>query len=196
MRGSKGKATIKIVGFGGQGVVLASIILGRAAILDGKYSTQTASFGSESRGGECRSEVVISANPIDYPLVDKVETLVAMSQPALAKYIDDLLPGGTLLVDPDMISRLPSRNDITIVKVSATQTAEKLGRRVVANAVMLGALQARTKAVSEKALHEAMKEYVPQRTVELNTKAAQEGRRIIEDTRESSEKSDSLTGAV
>ena len=179
MKNSKNKVTIKIAGFGGQGVVLASIILGRAAILDGKYSTQTASYGSESRGGECRSEVVISANAIDYPLVDKVETLVAMSQPALAKYADDLLPGGTLLVDPDMITKLPSRNDLTVISVPATQAAEKLGNRIVANIVMLGALQGRTNVVSEKALLEAIKEYVPQRTIELNTKAAQEGNRII-----------------
>ena len=101
------KNTVKIAGFGGQGVVLASIILGRAALVDGKYSTQTASYGSESRGGECKSEVVISPDEIEYPLVDKVQTLVVMSQPALSKYVEDLLPGGTLLVDPDMVKRIP-----------------------------------------------------------------------------------------
>lgn len=176
---SRNKATIKIAGFGGQGVVLASIILGRAAILDGKHSAQTASYGSESRGGECRSEVVISKVPIEYPLVDKVETLVAMSQPALSKYIDDLLPGGTLLIDPDMAPKVPGRKDITIINVPATRAAEKLGRRIVTNIVMLGALQTKTGVVSEKALHQAIKEYVPPKTIDLNRKAAAEGKKLI-----------------
>jgi len=176
---SKSKATVKIAGFGGQGVVLASIILGRAAILDGNHSAQTASYGSESRGGECRSEVVISSNQIDYPLVDKVETLVIMSQPALSKYIDDLTPGGTLLVDPDTVRNLPDRKDISIIPVPATRTAEKLGRRIVANIIMLGALQARTGVVSERGLNRAIEEYVPPRTVELNINAAREGKRLV-----------------
>jgi len=176
---SEDKASIKIAGFGGQGVVLASIILGRAAILDGKYSTQVASYGSESRGGECRAEVTISGNPIDYPLVDKVQTLVAMSQPALAKYINDLLPGGTLLVDPDMIRELPSRKDITVIQVPAAKAADSLGRRIFENMVMLGALQARTKVVSEKSLLASIGENVPPKTVETNLKAAREGISIV-----------------
>ena len=172
------RRTIKIAGFGGQGVVLASIILGRAAILDGKYSTQTASYGSESRGGECKSEVAISENQIDYPLVDKVETLVVMSQPALSKYIDDLESAGTLLVDPDMAPKTPSRDDINIIRVAATKIAESLGYKITANMVMLGALQAKTNVVSEKALHEAIKEYVPPKTIDLNIRAAQEGKKL------------------
>lgn len=172
------KTTVKIAGFGGQGVVLASIILGRAAILDGHYSTQVASYGSESRGGECKAEVVISANQIDYPLVDQVQTLVVMSQPALTKYVSDLLPDGTLLVDPDMIKEMPNRNDITLVKIPAAKAADSLGRRIFENIVMLGALQSRTKAVSEGSLFAAIEEYVPQKTIESNLKAAHEGIRL------------------
>ena len=170
-----GRVTVKIAGFGGQGVVLASIILGRAAILDGKYSTQVASYGSESRGGECKAEVVISNKPIDYPLVDLVETLVVMSQPALSKYLNDLLPGGTLIVDPDMIKEAPGRSDIRVVSVPAAKTADTLGRRIFENIVMLGALQAKTKAVSENSLFAAIKEYVPTKTVDSNLKAAHQG---------------------
>lgn len=155
--------------------MLASIILGRAAILDGKYSAQVASYGSESRGGECRAEVVISDNPIDYPLVDQVETLVVMSQPALTKYVNDLLPGGNLLVDPDMTKEPPERNDVTLVKIPAAKIADSLGRRIFENIVMLGALQARTKAVSKESLFAAIKEYVSPETVEFNLKAALEG---------------------
>lgn len=172
------KNTVKIAGFGGQGVVLASIILGRAALVDGKHSTQTASYGSESRGGECKSEVVISQDEIDYPLVDKVQTLVVMSQPALSKYVEDLLPGGTLLVDPDMVKRIPEREDVNIIQIPATRTAEDLGRRIVANMVMLGALQEKTKIVSREALLQAVKENVPAKTIDLNSKAIEEGIRL------------------
>jgi 2-oxoglutarate ferredoxin oxidoreductase subunit gamma len=172
------KNTVKIAGFGGQGVVLASIILGRAALVDGKHSTQTASYGSESRGGECKSEVVISQDEIDYPLVDKVQTLVVMSQPALSKYVEDLLPGGTLLVDPDMVKRIPEREDVNIIQIPATRTAEDLGRRIVANMVMLGALQEKTKIVSREALLQAVKENVPAKTIDLNSKAIKEGIRL------------------
>lgn len=173
------KNTVKIAGFGGQGVVLASIILGQAALMDGKYSTQTASYGSESRGGECKSEVVVSQDKIDYPLVDKVQTLVVMSQPALSKYIEDLLPGGTLMVDPDMVQSIPSRNDMKIVEVPATRTAKDLGRKIVANMVMLGALQEETNIVSEKSLREAIMENVPQKTIDLNIKAFEEGVKLV-----------------
>jgi 2-oxoglutarate ferredoxin oxidoreductase subunit gamma len=173
------KSTVKIAGFGGQGVVLASIILGRAALVDGRYATQTASYGSESRGGECKSEIVVSGSKIDYPLVDKVQTLVVMSQPALSKYIDDLLSGGTLLVDPDMVKEMPRRSDIEIVKVPATRTAEALGRRIVANMVMLGALQEKTRIVSKEALLQAVKENVPLKTVDLNAEAIEKGIRLV-----------------
>ncbi len=171
----KGKKTVKIAGFGGQGVVLASVILGRAAILDGKYSAQVASYGSESRGGECKAEVVISDDPIDYPLVDRVETLVAMSQPALSKYVSDLLPGGTLLLDPDLITKTPERDDITVIRIPAAKAADTLGRRIFENIVMLGALQAKTQAVSEKSLLLAIQEFVPPKTADSNLKAAHEG---------------------
>jgi 2-oxoglutarate ferredoxin oxidoreductase subunit gamma len=171
----KGKASVKIAGFGGQGVVLASVILGRAAILDGNHSTQTASYGSESRGGECRAEVVVSSAPIDYPLVDKVQTLVTMSQPSLSKYSEDLLPDGLLIVDPDMVSKMPERNDIHITKIPAAKTADSLGRRIFENIVMLGALQSKTKVISEEALFAAIRENVPPKTIEANLKAAREG---------------------
>jgi 2-oxoglutarate ferredoxin oxidoreductase subunit gamma len=171
----KGKASVKIAGFGGQGVVLASVILGRAAILDGKYATQTASYGSESRGGECRAEVVISDTPIDYPLVDKVETLVAMSQPSLSKYSGDVTSGGLLIVDPDMASKMPEGDTIHITRIPAAKTADALGRRIFENMVMLGALQAKMKVISEESLLKAIRENVPPNTVDANLRAAREG---------------------
>lgn len=76
------------------------MILGRAGILDGKYVTQTTLYGSESRGGECKAEIIVSDRPIGYPLVDKVQALGVMSQPALSKYLSDLVPGGIMIAQP------------------------------------------------------------------------------------------------
>jgi 2-oxoglutarate ferredoxin oxidoreductase subunit gamma len=176
---SEERETVKIAGFGGQGVVLASVILGRAAILDGKYAAQSASYGSESRGGECKAEVVVSRRPIDYPLVDKVQTLVVMSQPALSKYVNDLLAGGTMLVDPDMIKRMPERSDVNVIRIPAARTADGLGRRIFENIVMLGALQAKTQVVSYDSLLASIRENVPPKTMDSNLKAAEEGAKLV-----------------
>lgn len=113
----------------------------------------------------------------------KVETLVVMSQPALSKYLGDLLPGGTLFVDPGMVKGLPERKDINIIRICAAKTADNLGRRIVENIVMLGALQATTRIVTEESLLAAIEEYVPSKTVEINLSAAREGIRITSELR-------------
>ena len=118
-------------------------------------------------------------NQIDYPLVDKVQTLVVTSQPALFRYVNDLLPGGRLLVDPHMIRKIPECNNMTILRIPATTTPDALGRRIVANMVMLGALQAITRVVSEESLLASIRENVPSDTVELNIKAVREGIRML-----------------
>ncbi len=172
--------TVRFGGFGGQGIVLSSVVLGLAAIYDGKYACQRASYGAEARGGKCKSEVIISDREISYPLIDRLQILVVMSQPALDSYYDDLEPGGLLLVDPDMVKKIKKRNDISILKIPATKTAEKLGNKIVANMVMLGALQAKTGLVSKKSLRRSVMESVPKRFIEINLKAIDEGEKIIE----------------
>ena len=133
---------------------------------------------AQSRGGASVEQKSSCPNePIDYPLVDKVETLIAMSQPALSKYADDLLPTGLLIVDPDMVNKMPERNDIRIMRIPAAKTADALGRRIFENMVMLGALQVKTKVISAESLLAAIRENVPPKTVDVNLKAAREGMR-------------------
>ena len=92
---------IRIAGFGGQGVVTVGKIVGVAAALhDKKNAVQTQSYGPESRGGACKSEVVLSDGEIHYPKVRTADVLVALSQPALDIYLKDLKPGGILIIDP------------------------------------------------------------------------------------------------
>ncbi|HID16607.1 MAG TPA: 2-oxoacid:ferredoxin oxidoreductase subunit gamma, partial [Candidatus Atribacteria bacterium] len=114
---------IRICGLGGQGVILAGEILGLAAILDGKYAVQTRSYGSEARGTAAKSDIIISDKKIKYPLIEKCDVMIAMSQPALNKYISTLKPNGTLIIDEDLVKEKLEKTSINIYKVKATRIA-------------------------------------------------------------------------
>ena len=106
----KDRVTIQFCGFGGQGIILSSVIFGTTAVLhSGMNAVQTQSYGSESRGGECQAELILSRKPIISPLADKLDILVAMSQPALNQYLKRLKPGGILIIDPEYVTQ-PDRN--------------------------------------------------------------------------------------
>lgn len=171
---------VRFGGFGGQGIVLSSVILGLAAVYDNKYAAQRASYGSEARGGKCKSEVIISDEEISYPLIDNLMTLVIMSQQALDSYINELKPGGLLIVDPDLVDSPDKRKDIRLLMVPAANLADELGNRIIANMIMLGALQAETKMVTRSSLQKSVEESVSKRFIELNIKALDEGRKIVE----------------
>lgn len=173
---------VRIAGFGGQGVVLAGILLGTAAVLfDGKKAVQTQSYGAETRGGGARSEVILSdtESPV-YPRVTKPDVMVAMSETAIQKFLKDLKPGGTLIIDTDLVKEVP-RQDCTIYKVPATTIAVKeLGRQIVANIVMVGALVGLTNLVTVQAMEKSIEKTVPKGTTELNLKAFRKGLQIAE----------------
>jgi len=167
---------IRFAGFGGQGIIKSGIITAAAACLhSGKNAVQTQSYGPESRGGACKSEVVISEEDIDFPKVVEPDILVLMSQHAYNDYIDDVKPGGTVILDPDMIPREKDLKNIKVFRVPATKIAEELGRRIVANIVMLGAFVAITDAIDENALTESIKANIPKGTEELNLTAFRKG---------------------
>jgi 2-oxoglutarate ferredoxin oxidoreductase subunit gamma len=167
---------IRLGGLGGQGIVLAGVILGTAAaIFDGKSATQTQSYGPEARGGACKSEVVISDREIDYPKLERPDLVGVMSQEAFEKYVDDIKPGGVLIYDPDMI---PNRREIKGAKtyaVPAVKMAEKLGKRIVANMVMIGSVTAASKILDPKAVEKAIVRFVPRGTDKLNLEAFRTG---------------------
>ena len=170
---------IRFGGFGGQGIVLSSMVLGLAAVYDDKYASQRASYGSEARGGKCKSEVIISDDEISYPIIDDLQVLVVMSQQAFDSYVDELMPGGILIVDSELVDNPDKREDVEVVKVPAAEMADKLGNRIVANMIMLGALQAKTGIVEVDSLRRSISESVPQRFVDLNLRAMDEGRKSI-----------------
>ena len=168
---------IKIAGFGGQGVILSGLILAVAAgVHEDKEVAQTQSYGPESRGGACRAEVVISDEEIDYIKPLDADVLVAMSQPALDKYIGDVdRSRAAVVVDSSLVSTVP--DDVAnLYRIPLTDIAElKLGKKIVANMVMLGALSAIADVVDYEALKQAVRSTVPPKTVELNLSALEEG---------------------
>ncbi|MGA9387928.1 MAG: 2-oxoacid:ferredoxin oxidoreductase subunit gamma [Candidatus Bathyarchaeia archaeon] len=167
---------IRFAGFGGQGIIKSGIITAAAAsIYSGKNAVQTQSYGPESRGGACKSEVVISEEEIDFPKVVEPDILVVMSQHAYNDYVDDVKSGGTVILDPDMVPREKELKKVKVFRVPATKIAEELGRRIVANIVMLGAFVAITNALDENALKESVKANIPRGTEELNFTAFQKG---------------------
>ena len=170
------RVEVRFAGFGGQGIIKSGIIVAAAAsIHSSKNAVQTQSYGPESRGGACKSEVVISEEEIDFPKVVEPDVLVLMSQAAYNDYAEDVKPGGTVILDPDMIPRQKEMKGLKVYHVPATKIAEELGRRIVANIVMLGAFTAITELLDEKALKESVKENIPKGTEELNLAAFDKG---------------------
>jgi 2-oxoglutarate ferredoxin oxidoreductase subunit gamma len=170
------RVEVRFAGFGGQGIIKSGIIIAAAASIHaGKNSVQTQSYGPESRGGACKSEVVISEEEIDFPKVVQPDVLVVMSQQAYNDYVEDVKQGTTVIIDPDMIPTERKLEDVKIYKVPATKIADGLGRRIVANIVMLGAFIAITKLLDENAVKESIKENIPKGTEELNLAAFEKG---------------------
>ena len=167
------RTEIRIAGFGGQGVVLAGVLLGTAAaVSDGRRAVQTQSYGAAARGGGARSEVVISDDPVIYPHPD---IMVAMSEEAMKKYGADMRPGALLFIDSDLVKGA-IRNDVRRVGLPVSNLAtQELGRTIVANLVMLGVVVAKTGIVSISGMEAAIRENVPPKTIDLNLKAFRKG---------------------
>ena len=165
---------VRLAGYGGQGIVLAGQLLGKAAaIYDGKEAVFTQSYGPEARGGASSADLVISDGPVDYPLVSRPNFLVAMFQEAYERYRPEMAPGGLLVIDTDLVK--PSADEGPYRAVPATRLAEGLGKKIVANVVMLGFFTAVTGAVGRQSMEEAIKSSVRERFISLNMRAFEAG---------------------
>ncbi|NLI11690.1 2-oxoacid:acceptor oxidoreductase family protein [Pelotomaculum propionicicum] len=166
---------ILLSGTGGQGLIMAGLILADAVIRDGKNTVQTQSYGPEARGGASKAEVIISDEEIDYPKVTRPDVLLAMSQEALARYIGELGEDSVLIVDSTFIQEIPATTARTF-KMPYTQIArESLGKEMVANIIALGALAAISGVVSKESLKSALLSRIPKGTEALNQKALEIG---------------------
>ena len=167
---------IRIAGFGGQGVILAAAVIGRAAaIFQDAHAVMTQSFGPEVRGGSSSAQVILSTEPILYPYVTQPDVLVVMSQEALTRFAPQLKPGGILIAEQDLvhIDRLPAGS--RVYGVPATRLAEELGRKVVLNIVIVGFFGAVTNLCDPDALRKAVAASVPPPMETLNLQAFDRG---------------------
>lgn len=175
---------LRLTGSGGQGLILAGIILAEAALHDGMNVVQSQSYGPEARGGASKAEVIISQDEISYPKVDDCDIMLTLTQAACDKYIKSLKPGGTLIIDTSL-EKTPERDDITIYRVPILETAtNKLGKPMVANIVALGSIYELTKIVTKDSLEKAVYGRVPRGTEELNKNALEEGFNLIKEHKE------------
>jgi 2-oxoglutarate ferredoxin oxidoreductase subunit gamma len=167
---------IRIAGFGGQGVILSAIVLGKAAsIFQGAYATMTQNFGPEARGGACSAQLIVSDTPVLYPYVARPDIMVVMSQEAYVRFAPELKDGGILIVEQDLVRVGDVNKHIQVYSIPATRIAEELGKRMVLNSVMVGFFTAVTHLLEPDAVRKAVADSVPPSFVELNVKAFDRG---------------------
>jgi 2-oxoglutarate ferredoxin oxidoreductase subunit gamma len=173
---------ITIAGVGGQGSILAGVILGTAAVTyDDKYAVQTQAYSSELRGGYAATWVIVSERPVDFPRVTAADILVAQAPDAIRRFAKTLQPKGLLIIDSDMVSATPAGIQ-RVFRVPATSLARNAMKApVVANMIMLGALWQATVIVSREALEKAITDSVPRGKDKLNLEAFALGARAVED---------------
>lgn len=165
---------IRLAGFGGQGVILAGHLLGKAAaVYGGKDAVLTQSYGPEARGGACAAQLIISDTPVDFPLVDKADCLALMSQEAYDKYLATAKEEAVILLDSNLVWKEPGSG--RVYRAPFTRVAQGLGNRIVANMVMLGFLVGITGCVERAAVEEAIRTEMRPRFVDLNLEALARG---------------------
>lgn len=160
---------IRLSGFGGQGIGLAGVLLGRAAALyGGLEAVMTQAYGPEARGGASSANLVLADEPIDYPFVQQPDVLVAMSQEAYTKFRPTAKPEALVLIDTELVT--PFAEDV-VRAIPATRLAEGMGRRIVANVIMVGFFTRQTGLLAREAVEQAVRESLRPKLVPLNLKA-------------------------
>ena len=171
-----------IAGFGGQGVLLIGQLIAKSAMLEGKEVSWMPSYGPEMRGGEANCAVVVSDESIGSPLVSEPLILVAMNKPSLVKFMPRIQAGGLLLYNSSLIENPRLREDIDVVAVPCNTIAESLSMPRAANMVMLGALQAATRAFANESLMMVITEWLGKKKahmLEVNKQALGMGRALV-----------------
>lgn len=167
-------------GLGGQGIVLAGLLLGQAGVIDGKYVSGSSSYGAQARGSECKSEIVFSNHPIDYPHLTAVDFFIVMSQRTYDLYSNDVREGSGFIIYDEGIVKPKEGLKVVQVGLPVTEySVKKLKNKQMANIVLLGAFVEITKVVSFKAIKKAIRTHVSKRFKEINLKALQLGMELV-----------------
>jgi 2-oxoglutarate ferredoxin oxidoreductase subunit gamma len=182
MREGRDTIEIRLAGFGGQGVILAGLLLGQAAVNDGWFAAGSNSYGAQARGSACKADIVLSHNPIDYPHVERPAVFVAMSQGGYDAFEAQVNEEGRIFYDSGLVSPSEGRTQtgLDITQISLNE----LGNKQVANVVWLGAVVGAEGWFSRKALEKAAEQHVPARFLALNQKALVRGLELGQNLKE------------
>jgi len=173
------KKELRLAGSGGQGVILASVILAEAAVIAGKYTTQSQSYGPEARGGACKAETLISDSPIGFTKVQEPDFLLALTQKALDKYDKGLKDSCVVMID-DSLETPDHISEERLIRLPILKTArEEVGRTQTANVVAVGCINELLKIVSRESIEKAVEMHVPKGTEALNKKALEAGEKLM-----------------
>lgn len=166
-------------GFGGQGVLFAGKVVAYAGLIEGRELSWLPSYGPEMRGGTANCSVCLSDEAIGSPLVTNPNVLVAMNRPSLDKFVNDVEPGGVILLDSSLIDVQVERGDVTVCYVPASKLAEENGLKGLANIILVGKLFEEVGFCAEETLDKALQKCIPARKADMlgfNRKAIELGR--------------------
>ena len=170
------KTEIRIAGFGGQGIILAGYIMGKAAaIYDDKFSTLIQSFGPEARGSSCSAQLIISESQILYPYLIKPSVSIILSREAFDRFSGELEKNGIMLIEKDLVTPHDVPDTISVYAIPSTRLAEEMGRKIVMNIITVGFFSAATSITSYEATRKAVESSVPPGTEEMNLRAFETG---------------------
>jgi len=174
---------IKIAGFGGQGVLSLGYALANIAMGHNYKVSWLPSYGPEMRGGTANCSIKVSDKRIGSPMIDNPTVLVAMNKPSLQKFVNDVQPGGIILYDSGLIDEVPKRDDVTVIGISATSEADKLGSTKAANMVMLGAYAQARGYLSESYVQQALPLIIKNKAFhKLNEEAFKRGMELVKNS--------------
>lgn len=166
-------------GFGGQGVLFTGKVVAYAGLIEGRELSWLPSYGPEMRGGTANCSVCLSDEAIGSPLVTNPNVLVAMNRPSLDKFVNDVEPGGVILLDSSLIDVKVERDDVTTYYVPASKLAEENGLKGLANIILIGKLFKEVGFCAEETLDKALQKCIPARKADMlgfNRKAIELGR--------------------
>ena len=166
-------------GFGGQGVLFAGKVVAYAGLIEGRELSWLPSYGPEMRGGTANCSVCLSDEAIGSPLVTNPNVLVAMNRPSLDKFVNDVEPGGVILLDSSLIDVKVERDDVTTYYVPASKLAEENGLKGLANIILIGKLFKEVGFCAEETRDKALQKCIPARKADMlgfNRKAIELGR--------------------
>ena len=169
---------IMIAGFGGQGVLFAGKFLAYKGMVQGKQLSWLPSYGPEMRGGTANYSVILSDTPVGYPIITNPDVLVAMNLPSLQKFVDDVVPGGVIILDSTLIDAKVDRDDVKVCYVPATQMARDAGIPTLANMILTGKVLKEAGCVAYEGNRETLETFIPAKKaglIDVNCQALQMG---------------------